>query len=109
MMGYAVDYKPTRKRAAGKARRARDLRNAVRWNLPQLEYDTTGTETVERETCIRILRLNRVAPTADPTGDHCMQQLISDGYVQRPRVLAGRRVFDRDDLIQSLKRYAGVL
>ena len=85
------------------------MRNAVRWNLPQLEHDTTGTETVERETCIRILRLNRVAPTADPTGDHCMQQLISDGYVQRPRVLAGRRVFDRDDLIQSLKRYAGVL
>ena len=37
-----------------------------------------------------------------------LQQLISEGYVQRPRKRAGVQVFDRADLLTSLKAYAGV-
>ena len=38
-----------------------------------------------------------------------MQQLISDGYVSKPKRVAGALVFDRADLLQSLKAYAGML
>ena len=92
-MGYAVDYVPTRERrkikkkyrrehVTSKAVRARDMRNAVRWNLPTLEHDTTGTATVDRSIVINLLRLDRISPTADPTGDHAMQQLVSEGIVK---------------------------
>lgn len=112
-MGYAVDYKPTRSRGRAKrqvpqnrAQRTKDIRNAVRWNLPTLEHDTTGTDTVERRMAILLLRLNRIAPQADPTGDHVMQQLISAGHVPHPVRRAGRQVFDRDELIASLRAWA---
>lgn len=112
-MGYAVDYKPRRTRArrqtpASKAQRTKDIKNAVRWNIRQLEHDTTGTETVARSMVINLLRLNKIAPTSDPTGDHALQQLISTGVVLRPTRRAGEQVFDRDDLVQSLKSWAGV-
>ena len=54
-MGYAVDYIPTseqkrrkvkkkyrREHVTSKAIRAKDMKKAVKWNLPKLEYDTTG-------------------------------------------------------------------
>lgn len=112
-MGYAVSYKPTktgarRQTPASKAQRTKDIKNAVRWNVRQLEHDTTGTENVSRNLVIQLLHLNKIAPTADPTGDHVMQQLISDGVVLRPKKRAGVQVFDRDDLVKSLKAWAGV-
>ena len=112
-MGYAVSYKrsgrPTSRRAkrqspANKAQR----KNAIRWNVAQLEHDTTGTDSIERGMVCKLLHLGKIAPTADPTGDHVLQQLISEGYVQRPRKRAGVQVFDRADLLTSLKAYAGV-
>ena len=107
-MGYAVSYRPTRKRAqrqspANKAQRTKDIKNAIRWNIAQLEHDT-----VSRELVLSLLRFGKVAPTADPTGDHVLQQLIKEGYVQRPKRRAGVQVFDRYDLLTSLKAYAGV-
>ena len=119
-MGYAVDYVPTRERrkikkkyrrehVTSKAVRARDMRNAVRWNLPTLEHDTTGTATVDRSIVINLLRLDRISPTADPTGDHAMQQLGSEGIVPKPFRIAGNYGFDRDDLITSLKAWVGLL
>ena len=51
-MGYAVSYKrsgrPISRRAkrqspANKAQRTKDMKNAIRWNVAQLEHDTTGT------------------------------------------------------------------
>ena len=89
-----------------KAIRAKDMKNAVKWNLPKLEYDTTGTDTVERSIVIRILKLDRISPTTDPDGDHAMQQLISEGIVLKPKRVGGRRDFDRADLLQSLKAWA---
>lgn len=111
-MGYAVDYKPQRTRArrtVPKSRRQRmnDIRSAIRYNIRQLEHDTTGADTVRRDMAIRILHLNAIAPKADPTGDHVIQQLISEGVVPHPRNQTGVQVFDRDDLITSLKAYAG--
>lgn len=118
-MGYAVDYISTeerkrrkvkkkyrRERVTSKAIRAKDMKNAVKWNLPKLEYDTTGTDTVERSIVIRILKLDRISPTTDADGDHAMQQLISEGIVLKPKRVGGRRVFDRADLLQSLKAWA---
>lgn len=106
-MGYAVDYKsPTAKRGKAKKRRTTDIRNAVRWNLPRLTHDTTGTDTVERQMLIRMLRLDRVAPTADPTGDHTLQQLIAMGVISRPQRRDGRQLFQRDDLITALTLFA---
>lgn len=112
-MGYAVDYRPNRKRARrqtpqNKAQRTKDIRNAVRWNIAQLEHDTLGAETISRDMVCGLLRLGKIAPTADPTGDHVLQELISKGVVLRPAKRAGVQVFDRADLLASLKSWAGV-
>ncbi|KFI84473.1 hypothetical protein BREU_1247 [Bifidobacterium reuteri DSM 23975] len=112
-MGYAVDYKPRKTRARrqvpkNKAQRTKDIKNAIRWNLGRLEHDTVSSDTVSRPMAIQLLNLNKIAPTADPTGDHVMQQLISEGIVLRPKKRAGVQVFDRDDLVRSLRAWAGV-
>ena len=113
-MGYSVDYKPTRRRAKrtvpkNKAQRTKDIKNAIRWNLRQLEHDTVGTDTIERSLAISMLRLNKIAPTADPSGDHAMQQLISDGILGKPKMRGSAQVFDRAELLTSLKAWVGML
>lgn len=106
-MSIEVIRKP-RKRKNYKETRAKDLKNAVRWNLPRLEHDTTGMENVPRQMVVKLLHLDMVVPSTDPTGTHTMQSLIASGYVLRPKRQYGVEVFDRDDLVQSLKAYAGV-
>lgn len=112
-MGYSVDHKPTRRRAKrtvpkNKAQRTKDIKNAIRWNIRQLEHDTVGADTIARSLAISMLRLNRISPHADPSGDNTFQQLIAEGWVQRPKRIGGVQCFDRADLIRSLKAYAGV-
>lgn len=85
----------------------KDIKNAVKWNLPRLEHDTITMENVSREMAVKLLRLNKVAPKTDPDGKHAMQTLISLGYVLRPRRYLGQEYFRRDDLLQSLKAYVG--
>jgi len=85
----------------------KDIKNAVKWNLPRLEHDTVGVENVPREMVVKLLRLDKVATKTDPDGKHAMQTLISLGYVLRPRRYLGREYFRRDDLVQSLKAYVG--
>ena len=80
-MGYSVDYKPSKRRAkrtvpTNRTQRAKDIKQAIRWNVGTLEHDTTSLETVERGMAIMLLKLNRVAPQADPTGDHVMHYRI---------------------------------
>lgn len=113
-MGYSVTYRPERKRAqrqtpASKAKRTKEIKTAIRFNLPQLEHDTIGTDTIQRSMLIQLLKLNRIAPHADPTGTHVMQQLISEGYVSKPKRVAGNLVFDRADLLKAMKSYAGLV
>lgn len=113
-MGYSVDYKPTRRRAKrtmpkNKAQRTKDTKNAIRWNIRQLEHDTVGADTIARSLAISMLRLNKIAPTADPTGDHVMQQLISDGILGKTEMRGSVQVFDRAELLTSLKAWVGVL
>lgn len=113
-MGYSVDYKPTRKRArrqtpANKQARTKDIKNAIRWNIRQLEHDTTETEQITRGMVISLLHLNKIAPVADPTGDHVLQQLISQGVLLKPSRRAGAQVFEREELIRSLKLWVGAL
>lgn len=113
-MGYSVDYKPTSRRAKrtvpkNKAQRTKDIKNAIRWNIRQLEHDTVGADTIARPIAISVLRLNKIAPTADPGGDHVMQQLISDGILGKPERRGGVQVFDRAELLTSLKAWVGVL
>lgn len=113
-MGYSVDYKPTRRRAKrtvpkNKAQRTKDIKNAIRWNIRQLEHDTIGADTIARSIAISALRLNKIAPTADPSGDHVMQQLISDGILCKPESRGSVQVFDRAELLTSLKAWIGVL
>lgn len=112
-MTYAVAYKPikakksTKKsRAASKAQRTKDIKNAIRWNLPQLENDTMTLENVSRTYVIRVLRLNQIHPVTDPDGDHTMQSLspITGKYHR----VNGVKCFHRDDLIKALKAYAEV-
>lgn len=112
-MGYSVDYRPTRKRAKravpkNKAQRTKDIKNAIRWNIERLEHDTTGTDRVSRYFVINLLRLNKIAPEADPTGDHVLQELISKGVLRKPNS-AGVQLFDRADLLTSLKSWVGML
>lgn len=112
-MGYAVSYKPTKTRArrqtqATKAQHTEDIKNAIRWNVSRLEHDTVSSDTVSRSLVIQLLRLHQIAPTADPTGDHVMQQLIKDGIVLKPSKRAGVQVFGREDLINSLKAWVGM-
>lgn len=59
----------------------KDIKNAVKWNLPRLEHDTVGVENVPREMVVKLLRLDKVATKTDPDGKHSMQTLISLGYV----------------------------
>lgn len=113
-MGYSVDYKPTRRRAKrtvpkNKAQRTKSIKNAIRWNIRQLEHDTVGADTIARSLAISMLRLNKIAPTADPSGDHVMQQLISDGILGKPERCGSVQVFDRAELLTSLKAWVGVL
>lgn len=113
-MGYSVDYRPTRKRAKravpkNKAQRTKDIKNAIRWNIERLEYDTTGTDMISRYFVINRLRLNKIAPEADPTGDHVLQELISKGVLRKSKLRAGMQVFDRADLLTSLKSWVGML
>lgn len=113
-MGYSVDYRPTRKRAKravpkNKAQRTKDIKNVIRWNIERLEHDTVGTDRVNRFFVINLLRLNKIAPGADPTGDHVLQELISRGVLRKPERRAGVQVFDRADLLTSLKTWVGVL
>ncbi len=112
-MGYSVDYKPTRRRAKravpkSKVQRTKDIKNAIRWNIRQLEHDTVSSVYIQRSLIIGILRLNRISPRADPSGDNTFQQLIAEGWVSRPERIGGVQLFDRADLIRSLKAYAGV-
>ena len=112
-MGYSFDYKPTSRRAKravpkSKAQRTKDIKNAIRWNIGQLEHDTVGIDSIQRPIIIGILRLNRISPHADPSGDNTFQQLIAEGWVQRPKCIGGVQWFDRADLIRWLKAYAGV-
>lgn len=83
------------------------IKNAVKWNLPRLEHDTTSMENVSREMVVKLLRLDKVATKTDPDGRHAMQMLIASGYVLRPVRQFGREYFRRDDLVQSLKAYVG--
>lgn len=113
-MGYSVDYRPTRKRAKravpkNKAQRTKDIKNVIRWNIEQLEHDTVGIDMVRRCFVINLLRLNKIAPEADPTGDHVLQELISRGVLRKPVSRSGVQVFDRADLLTSLKSWVGVL
>lgn len=113
-MGYSVDYKPTRRRAKSpvpknKAQRTKDIKNAIRWNIRQLEHDTVGADTITRSLVISLLRLNKITPTADPSGDHVMQQLISDGILGKPERRGSAQIFDRAELLTSLKAWIGVL
>ncbi|KFI90956.1 hypothetical protein BISA_1935 [Bifidobacterium saguini DSM 23967] len=118
-MGYAVDYRPTRKRArrqvpANKAQRTKDIKNAIRWNLPRLEHDTVSSEYVTEEQVRKLLKLNMIARTADPEGVHVLRQLSSSkegGYavIHKPERIAGVYRFRRDDLIASLKAWVGLL
>lgn len=85
----------------------KDIKNAVKWNLPRLEHDTTSAENVPREMVVKLLRLDKVATKTDPEGKHAMQMLIASGYVLRPVRQFGREYFRRDDLVQSLKAYVG--
>lgn len=113
-MGYSVDYRPTRKRAKravpkNKAQRTKDIKNVIRWNIERLEHDTVGTDMVRRCFVINLLRLNKIAPEADPTGDHVLQELISRGVLRKPVSRSGVQVFDRADLLTSLKCWVSVL
>ena len=85
----------------------KDIKNAVKWNLPRLEHDTTSMENVSREMVVKLLRLDKVATKTDPEGKHAMQTLIASGYALRPVRQFGREYFRRDDLVQSLKAYVG--
>lgn len=85
----------------------KDIKNAVKWNLPRLEHDTITMENVSREMVVKLLRLDKVATKTDPEGKHAMQMLIASGYVLRPVRQFGREYFRRDDLVQSLKAYVG--
>ena len=74
-----------------------------------MEHDTAGTDRVNRFFVIHLLRLNKIAPEADPTGDHVLQELISKGVLRKPERRAGVQVFDRADLLTSLKSWVGML
>ena len=90
-MGYAVDYVPTRERrkikkkyrrehVTSKAVRARDMRNAVRWNLPTLEHDTTGTATVDLS--IVINPKDKGSSIIIRKGTYCFQKSISNRFLE---------------------------
>ena len=70
-----------------------DIKNAIRWNIGQLEHDTIGTDSVQRPIVIGILRLNRISPHADPSGDNTFQQLIAEGWGAAPEAYRRRAVF----------------
>ena len=64
----------------------KDIKNAVKWNLPRLEHDTTGVENVPREMVVKLLRLDKVATKTDPDA-YLVGLRASPTPLSRPRVL----------------------
>lgn len=98
------------RKTTAKAKRLKDLQTQIRRRWPVFEMSVTGTSTVSREMAISLLRLDRIAPTSDPTGDHALQQLISIGVLNKPQHidgLTGAR-FQTADILASLQAWAGV-
>lgn len=124
-MGYAVAYEPTWKRkkkrnprpvrtiAARQVKqnareRRKAIRQAVRWNVAELEHDTIGTDNISASMLAVKLRFTKIAPDADPSGGHVVQQLVSEGVLTKPvRRSGGERVFERAVLLRELKAWAG--
>ena len=93
-MGYAVDYKPTRKRTVRKQSPAnktklRNLRAMVKYALPNIEQRCACSDTITRPELMALYRES--SSTKNPAHDLDMQTILSDksgaGIHARGRVL----------------------
>lgn len=109
-MGYAVDYKPTRKRTGRKQSPAnktklRNLRAMVKYALPNIEQRCACSDTITRPELMALIGLS-TEETTSPDLD--MQTILSDksgaGIHARGRVL-GLKTYDCRDVAASLKRW----
>lgn len=108
-MGYAVDYKPTRKRTGRKQSPAnktklRNLRAMVKYSLPNIEQRCACSDTITRPELMALIGLS----PKNPAHDLDMQTILSDksgaGIHARGRVL-GLKTYDCRDVAASLKRW----
>lgn len=108
-MGYAVDYKPTRKRTVRKQSPAnktklRNLRAMVKYALPNIEQRCACSDTITRPELMALIGLSANTPAHDLD----MQTILSDksgaGIHARGRV-QGLKTYDCRDVAASLKRW----
>ncbi|MBT1164014.1 hypothetical protein [Bifidobacterium felsineum] len=106
-MGYAVDYKPTRKRnndrqsPAGK-QKLRTLRAMVKYSLPHIEERCACSETITRQELMALIGLNAKAPGAD----NDMQLILSEGKgagIHPVGRMLGMKTYRCADVVGSFK------
>lgn len=107
-MGYAVDYKPTRKRnvtqSPASKSKLRRLRAMVKYSLPHIEERCACSETITRQELMTMIGLSVKTPGAD----NDMQLILSErqGAGIRPvgRML-GMKTYDCRDVVASFKAW----
>lgn len=108
-MGYAVDYKPTRKRTGRKQSPAnktklRNLRAMVKYALPNIEQRCACSDTITRPELMALIGLS----TNNPAHDLDMQTILSDksgASIHARGVMLGLKTYDCRDVAASLKRW----
>ena len=107
-MGYAVDYKPTRKsnvtQSPASKSKLRMLRAMVKYSLPHIEERCACSETITRQELMTMIGLSVKTPGAD----NDMQLILSErqGAGIRPvgRML-GMKTYDCRDVVASFKAW----
>ena len=108
-MGYAVDYKPTRKRTGRKQSPAnktklRNLRAMVKYALPNIEQRCACSDTITRPELMALIGLN----ANNPAHDHDMQLILSEGKgagIHACGRMMGMKTYACRDVAESLKRW----
>ena len=106
-MGYAVDYKPSRKRnrsrqsPASKAK-LRNLKAMVKYSLPHIEERCACSETITRQELMTLIGLN----CSTPGSDNDMQLILSErpgAGIRSVGRLLGMKTYRCTDVAASLR------
>lgn len=105
-MGYAVDYKPTRKRNSRQSNasktKLRNLQAMVKYMLPQILTRCECSETITRPELMTLIGLN----ANNPAHDHDMQLILSEGKgagIHACGRMMGMKTYACRDVAESLK------
>lgn len=104
-MGYAVDYKPTRKKSPATAAKVRRFKAMVKYALPVIVRRCECSETITRPELMELIGISVHAPAAD----NDLQLILSDktGAGIRPvGRMMGLKTYRCSDVVTSLREWS---